>query len=247
VAVLIANGADPTVKCDLGRDLLFMAVCSCHMFLVNHFHTKHGLALTSTDSSGFTPLMAAANCGHTSVAEWLLQQKAAVNTLNDHCDSALHLAVRNGHTAVVTSLLTHGADVAHTNTFDMTCLHRAVHSSHAEMVQLLLSGGAVTVINALGVETDDADCMTALMMCTNTAIAQLLLDAGADVHETTGTGDTCLHVAAAHKHPVSVLCLLIKAGADIHAVNDDGQTAAEVAHEYGNELAEQLLIRAARV
>jgi ankyrin repeat protein len=46
---------------------------------------------------------------------------------------------------------------------------------------------------------------------------------------------------------VPVLCLLIKAGADMHAVNDDGQTASEVAHEYGNELAELLLIRAARV
>jgi ankyrin repeat protein len=279
VAALVAGGADPAAKCKIGRNALFSAVCGGHLYLLKHFYTQHALALTVTDISGVTLLMAAARYGHVSVAEWLLQQQAAVDAVNPHTETALHHAVHRNHAAVIELLLAHGAAVdaqteLHATSFTfaivkghtecaralieggakvvdviksgLTCLHIAVNTSHTEMVQLLLSGGAVTVINALGVESDDADCMTALMMCTNTAIAQLLLDAGADVHETTGTGDTCLHVAAAHKHPVPVLCLLIKAGADIHAVNDDGQTAAGVAHEYGNELAEQLLLRAAR-
>jgi ankyrin repeat protein len=66
------------------------------------------------------------------------------------------------------------------------------------------------------------------------------------VHATTSSGDTCLHIAAEYKYSAPVVCLLIKAGADMHAVNSDGKTAAEVAHDSGNTLIEQLLIRAAQ-
>jgi hypothetical protein len=39
---------------------------------------------------------------------------------------------------------------------------------------------------------------------------------------------------------------LIKAGADLHAVNSEGKTAAQLAHDKGNTLVEQILIRAAQ-
>jgi hypothetical protein len=42
------------------------------------------------------------------------------------------------------------------------------------------------------------------------------------------------------------VCLLIKAGADLRAVNNVGKTAAQAAHDKGNTLIEQLLIRAAQ-
>jgi ankyrin repeat protein len=84
------------------------------------------------------------------------------------------------------------------------------------------------------------------MMCQDSATLKLLLTAGADVQAVTSRGDTCLHIAARHNHPIPVLCLLIKAGADLHAVNARGKTAAQVAHEKGHTLIAQLLNRAAQ-
>jgi ankyrin repeat protein len=78
------------------------------------------------------------------------------------------------------------------------------------------------------------------------ATVKLVLAAGASTRTAYNRGNTCLHVAAAHKQPAPVICLLIKTGADITAVNSDGMIAAEVAHEHGNLLAEALLKRAAK-
>jgi ankyrin repeat protein len=83
------------------------------------------------------------------------------------------------------------------------------------------------------------------MECKGTSVTKTLLAAGADVHITSSTGNTCLHVAAQHSYSVPVVCLLIKAGADIAAVNDSGDTAAQIAREQSNELLAKLLDRAA--
>jgi uncharacterized protein len=83
------------------------------------------------------------------------------------------------------------------------------------------------------------------MSCRTTSHVKLLLTAGASVHTATITGNTALHVAAAHSYPAPVLCLLIKAGADLHTVNSAGDTAAQVAAKHGNTLAAALLERAA--
>jgi ankyrin repeat protein len=88
--------------------------------------------------------------------------------------------------------------------------------------------------------------VTAVMLCKHAPTLKLLLAAGADVHATTSTGNTCLHAAAAHRYVAPVLCLLIRAGGDLNAVNNAGKTAAQVAHDCGHKLAEQLLIRAAQ-
>jgi ankyrin repeat protein len=92
----------------------------------------------------------------------------------------------------------------------------------------------------------DCYCVSALMVCEDSVKLKLLLTAGADVHATTSSGDTCLHIAARYNYSAPVVCLLIKAGADMHTVNSAGITAAEVAHDNGNLLIEQLLKRAAQ-
>jgi ankyrin repeat protein len=83
------------------------------------------------------------------------------------------------------------------------------------------------------------------MWCKQPALVKLLLAAGVDVHTTTNTGSTCLHVHAAHGCPASVVCLLIKAGVDLQALNSRGKTAAQVAAGCGNILIAALLTRAA--
>jgi ankyrin repeat protein len=100
-------------------------------------------------------------------------------------------------------------------------------------------------MNDLAPMCDCCGNRTALMSCKQPAQLNLLLAAGADVHKTTDTGNTALHVAAKHKHTAPILCLLIKAGVNLSAVNSAGVTAAELAVQCGNELAAALLKRAA--
>jgi uncharacterized protein len=239
-------GLDINIIDSQGRTLLMAAASSGHISIAEWL-IQQNVAVNAIDNNGESALHYAVREDHADVTELLLANGADVHLQSkQQLPTPLALAVATGHTECTKVLIAGGADVTYSDDDGMTYLHRAAANKHKDMVQLLLSGGAVTVINALGVETDDADCMTALMMCEDVGIAKLLLDAGADVHETTGTGDTCLHVAAAHKHPAAMICLLIKAGVDIHAVNDDGQTAAQVAHDYGNDLIEQLLNRAAQ-
>jgi ankyrin repeat protein len=88
--------------------------------------------------------------------------------------------------------------------------------------------------------------VTALIAAQEVAIVERVLAAGASARTANNRGNTCLHVAAVHKHPAPVICLLIKAGAVITAVSTDGMTAAEVAHEHGTLLVIALLKRAAK-
>jgi ankyrin repeat protein len=150
----------------------------------------------------------------------------------------------------VTVLVAAGAAGAHAAKMHyLTSLHTAVSSGQiGSVVQLLQK--PTFVEDVLNMKALDAcDCCghkTVLMICKQPAVTKLLIAAGADVSVTTMQQCTCLHVAAAHSCPASVICLLIKAGVDLHAVNSSGKTAAEVAHDAGNTLIEQLLNRAAQ-
>jgi uncharacterized protein len=166
-------------------------------------------------------------------------------------DAALCIAASSGHVECVKVLLATGTTSAATvyrNSY--TCLQAATasdSSAAAATVKLLLEHGAAATINSMS-EMQCGCCGrgTALMMSQQPAVTKLLLAAGADVHIANTEGNTCLHVAAAHRYSAPVLCLLIKAGADLHAVNRDNKTAADVAHSKGNTLGESLLVRAAR-
>jgi uncharacterized protein len=165
-------------------------------------------------------------------------------------DAALCIAASSGHVECVKVLLTAGVSAATVYRNSCTCLQAATasdSSAAAATVKLLLEHGAAATINSMS-EMQCGCCGrgTALMMSQQPAVTKLLLAAGADVHIANTEGNTCLHVAAAHRYSAPVLCLLIKAGADLHAVNRDNKTAADVAQSKGNTLGESLLVRAAR-
>jgi ankyrin repeat protein len=181
-----------------------------------------------------------------SIIKLLLQHGADANAINNGGIVPLHFAAKCGSLANTGVLVAAGADVAHSDVSGSTALHIAVRNGCAAVVKLLLELGADTVLNTMQCKQWTDSTVSAVMLCTDSAILQLLLAAGADVHAVTSSGDACLHIAARHNYSVPVICLLIKAGADMHAVNSDGKTAADVARVHGNTLIEQLLIRAAQ-
>lgn len=63
-------------------------------------------------------------------------------------------------------------------------------------------------------------------------MAELLLEAGGDVEESTSGGYTPLVIAAGRGY-TEVVEVFLKAGADIHAVGTSGKTAKSLAYERG--------------
>jgi ankyrin repeat protein len=185
--------------------------------------------------------------GQPRIAEFLISSGVSVHAVDGEGCIALHYAAVSGQCDSLGVLIAAGADVLHCDRTGGTALHAALRCSRLAAVKVLLEHGADTVVNAVQCKKWSDYCqVTALMMCDDTAILKLLLTAGADVRAVTSNGDTCLHIAACHGCSAPVVCLLIKAGADMSAVNNRGETAAVVAHDSGNTLIEQLLIRAAQ-
>jgi uncharacterized protein len=250
--MLVKRGLSITAVDSKGNTLLMIAADFGHT-AATEWLIQHCVPVNAVDDSGYAALHAACDSNdgdnNIGVIELLLANGADVHKRTVDGKTALDVAVNKGHLEYVKALIAAGADVNHCTGNSMTSLHIAVRNGHCETVQLLLEHGAAAVINSrLSVRCIKRCCFgqSALIMCSDSAIAKLLLAAGADVHITTTTGDTCLHTAVRHECLVPMICLLIKAGADLHAVNNEGKTAAQIAHDKGYTLIEQLLNRAAQ-
>jgi ankyrin repeat protein len=68
------------------------------------------------------------------------------------------------------------------------------------------------------------------------AVVRLLLEKGADIDRTTGSGRTALHLAAMSGH-LAVVRLLLEKGADVDGTTSNGQMALHSAAVRGDEAA----------
>ena len=92
---------------------------------------------------GFTPLLAAAQNGHTDICGLLLAHGSDVNEMDpDTKSTALHDAALRGHVALVEALLSWGAAVDKLNHWGSTPLHLACQEGHLPCVLALLKAGA---------------------------------------------------------------------------------------------------------
>jgi ankyrin repeat protein len=96
----------------------------------------------SRDKDGQTPLHLAAIEGRKDVVEFLLANKAGVNTKDSHDWTPLQNAVIEGHTVVAELLLANRADLNAKMVFGMTLLHMLVVRDNKEMATFVLAKGA---------------------------------------------------------------------------------------------------------
>ena len=102
-----------------------------------------GGRVTVRNHQGFTPLLIAAQNGHTDICGLLLAHGSNVNEVKpDIKHTALHLAASNGHTAIVEALLSWGAEVNPQDHHEQTPLHVACQQGHLACVLNLLKAGA---------------------------------------------------------------------------------------------------------
>ncbi len=180
-----------------------------------------GANVDAENDYGATPLWCACANRHTPIVERLLEADANPNLGLRSGESVLMRCVHTGDAAGVEALLTHGADTNYREPEKkQTALMWAAANTHPAVTRVLLDHGAAvdtrtTTVRQLhgtgmlsttspaGAEFFDAGGFTPLLFGARSGDREsvgLLLDAGADLHETAADGNTALVVAAMSGH-----------------------------------------------
>ena len=115
-----------------------------------------GANVNAKENDGRTPLMCAADKGHSEIVKLLIENGADVNAKNNYGHTSLMCAAGKGHTEIVKLLIEKGANVNAKNNYGRTPLMYAADEGHTETVKLLIEKGA-------DVNAKDKDGRTPLM------------------------------------------------------------------------------------
>ena len=194
---------------------------------------KAGADISTRDRNGDTALIRAAVEGYPETVKILLRAGADPNAKNKHGWTALMQASGKRQVEIVQDLLAAGADV---NADDGAALIWAVLGGDVRTVRVLVDAGVH--VNA----KDDVKGATGLMIAAghdyrrspdgrvgqwggNSAIVQILLDAGADIEFKDFSGRTALMWAVQEEGHGEIVDVLLRAGADVNAKDRAGRTA----------------------
>lgn len=266
--ILVDSGASiNTHSNEFKESALTLACYKGHLEMVR-FLLEAGADQEHKTEEMHTALMEASMDGHVAVARLLLDSGAQVNMPADSFESPLTLAACGGHVELAMLLLERGANIEEVNDEGYTPLMEASREGHEEMVALLLSQGAD--INAQTEETQEtaltlACCGGFLEVAdflikagadieagANTPLAEAsqeghidlvrhLIEAGANIHATSATGDTPLMYAAENGH-TDVVQVLLEAGASIEHEAEGGRTPLMKACRAGHLCTVQFLV-----
>ena len=187
--------------------------------------------------TGASPLLLAAEEGHLTVVQILLEQGADINKANNVGVNPLFVAAQKNHSAVVQCLLEHGADVNKVGTFGSSPLHIAALGGHLGVVKLLVEQGADK-------DKADAEGWTALLNAAQIGhldVVKCLLDHGADKDKANNDGVSPLYIAAQKGH-LTVVHYLLEHGADKDKVKNDGDSPLFIAAQNGHLTVVQCLL-----
>ena len=181
-----------------------------------------GADVHQTDRNGYSSLMCAAYYGHEECVDLLLKAGADVNTGDRHYYTAAIYASQKGHDKCVKLLLKAGADVnAHNN----SALFYAVSKGYYKALDVLINAGAdvngenwrhrTALIEAVSYYRSDTSSSSPPRHYRN--CVELLLQAGADVNQTSSQGMIAISIASRVGFDVAVE-LLIQSGADVNKI-----------------------------
>lgn len=206
---------------------------------------KAGISLSSQDSQGKTPLIAAVAQRHPAVVDFLLERDGVTDSINVQVQteraSALTFALRDRDFALAERLLEEGANIDLDQVVGLPFLVASVQSKDREMVDFLLAHGAdvdyrsaqPTTALALASEAQDIPLMT------------VLLKAGANP-DVRGVSGKPLLIEAVNTGDGERAKLLLRHQADVNieVVESQGQrvTALSYAHDHGYEAIAGLLL-----
>ena len=138
---------------------------------------EHPRSMELRDERDCTPLLIAAERGHTEMVEWLLDQGADPEAQDKYRQDALYGASYWGHTAIVSVLLDRVVGVNRRAAGGWVPLMSAARYGHVGIVEILLSRKEIQ-IDIQSTEDDTALCFA--FRFNHPEVIGLLLQAGAD-------------------------------------------------------------------
>ncbi|XP_072524018.1 fibronectin type 3 and ankyrin repeat domains 1 protein [Salminus brasiliensis] len=181
------------------------------------------------DRLGFTPLMVAAMKGFISLVQVLVQHGADVNFKNSSGKDSLMLACFSGHLEVVRYLRESGGTWTATDRGGCCALHWAADGGHLPVLEYLLKDGCE--VDARDSVSSWTPLLRVSAVTGDTAVAALLISAGADINVRDKDGKTPLMVAVLNNHE-KLVKLLLENGVDQHIRNEFGAGALEMAKAF---------------
>lgn len=219
-----------------------------------------GIDINGTDPiGGSTPLMLASMCGHSEIAQWLIDKGAQVDATNGTGDTALHGAAFLCHPEVIRLLIENGCDVNRKNKRGETPLDSMTRKWNQSLRDLYAGIGAILQTDVDidriervrsevaelirkngGKQNPDLDVFTAAMTG-QIAIVEKYLAAGNDIEARSPLGCRLLFHAAALGQ-TDIVRLLVERGADLDAQDGQWPTALAIAADFcQGEVVELLL------
>ncbi|KAJ5602004.1 hypothetical protein N7510_011538 [Penicillium lagena] len=183
---------------------------------------EKGADIEAVHENGCAPLEMAASYGYEEIVRLLINWGADINHFSFAQPTALGRAAAIGHGRLVQLLLENGA---HVNCGGQKPLSKAAEAGCEDIVQVLLACGA-------GVDLVDVDGYTALGKAVKNgrvAVAQLLLDNGANVNKNLNDEGRRPLYDAVEMGYVNMVRLLLAYRADPHVKTRQGATALSLA------------------
>jgi uncharacterized protein len=216
-ALLLRSGADFARPTRYGVTPLYLACVNGNARIVDAL-LRAGADPNSANPGGETALMTAARTGNVDSVKYLLDRGANVNARESwRGQTALMWAVLQNHPEVVKLLLSRGADVnAQTN---RSVPAGTTGTPEAPSGDIGAHGAGVYRARAV---PSPSGLMTPLLFAAREGyfeIANILLDAGADVNRASANGTGPLVVATINNH-IELALRLLERGADPNAADD---------------------------
>ncbi|KZZ90271.1 Ankyrin repeat-containing domain protein [Moelleriella libera RCEF 2490] len=215
------------------------------------------MIIDSKDGLGRTPLFLAAQQGHENIMQQLLKNGADVELKDRLGWTPLSVAASQGHGTIVDRLLEIGVDTEMKDSWGRTpFLLAAAYGRQTVVLRMLKVGTNAESKNELGqtpllqrgrilVDAQDNNGRTALALAAKNghiAVAQLLIDGGAEVESRSAMGCTTLSYAALGGHEDVARLLLDSGRAKVNAKDDAGRTPLAWAARGGHVAVARLLL-----
>lgn len=238
--VLVEKGASVDATSPGSGDTLLHLACKDRNETAGLFLASHGAKVNSCNNRGETPLHLAAFYGLTQLVDVLLKNGANCNLMTSaSCNSHYvnHSAGQNKNNSSSSSVVSDVDDDDYENVYNQTTLHLAILAKNTEVIEKIVrfkptSGNDLassSLVPNLNLKNSKQQTPLSLALSLGLhAVAQLLIDEGANINSTNSDGLTLLHEAIINRDEVSALFLL-NYGSDSNVRTPSNETPLQLA------------------
>lgn len=195
------NCTDPR----MGNTALHFAVYSYHVPVLIKLLAHPDTDVNSRNRLGFTPLLAAVECGYTAVVRLLLRRQPDLDLADKQGFTAVHKAVLTGNLEILQMLLATPNVSLDCQSLEqgLTPLHQAAFHGKEYIVRLLVEKGA----NVNPVSSNGTTPLHMAALKNHAKEVQALLELGAEAEAQDNHDRTALHYACLYGHTEAAVLL----------------------------------------